>query len=158
MRRVNRHNLVRQRGFAERLADLMNRYRQQHLTSAEILAELVKMAREVSGDAQRGQAFSPPLSEAELAFYDAVAENESAVTQLGTDKLADIARDLVIQLRKGVTVDWTSRDDVRARLRSTIKRLLARHGYPPDAEPQAVQLVLKQTETFAEDWSSDGDR
>jgi len=158
MRAVTKHNIVRQRSFSERLVDLMNRYRQQHLTSAQILAELVKMAKEVSADADRGKDFTPALSYEELAFYDAVAENESALTELGTDKLADIARDLVIQVRKGVTVDWAARDDVRARLRSTIKRLLARHGYPPDAEQRAIDQVLEQTAHFAEDWSSETDR
>lgn len=82
-----------------------------------------------------------------------MAQNESAVDEMGVGKLADIARDLVRSLRRDVTTDWVSRDDVRAKLRSTIKRLLAIHGYPPDAEPAATQLVLTQMETFAEDWS-----
>ena len=82
------------------------------------------MAREVSADANRGQQFTPALSNDELAFYDAVAQNESAVTEMGTGVLADIARDLVKSLRRDVTTDWVSRDDVRAKLRSTIKRLL----------------------------------
>jgi type I restriction enzyme R subunit len=97
--------------------------------------------------------FGPPLSNDELAFCDAVAENESAVTEMGTSVLADIARDLVKALRRDVTTDWVSHDDVRAKLRSTIKRLLAKHGYPPDAQPTAAELVLRQMETFAEEWS-----
>ena len=98
------------------------------------------------------------MDEKELAFYDAVANNESAVSELGTGKLADIARDLVVAMRKNITTDWVSRDDVRARLRSTIKRLLARHGYPPDAEPEAIRLVVTQMETFAHDWTTDTER
>jgi type I restriction enzyme R subunit len=158
MRAVTKHNVVRQRSFSDRLVDLMNKYRNQHLTAAEILAELVTMGKEISVDADRGKTFSPPLSVAELAFYDAVAQNESAVTGMGADKLAEIARELVTSVRRSVTVDWTARDDVRARLRTIIKRLLAKHGYPPDAEKAAIELVLAQMETFAEDWSPAADR
>ena len=153
MRTVTRHNIVRQQSFSDRLVALMTRYTNQTLSAAQVIAELVAMAREVSADANRGQAFTPALSNDELAFYDAVAQNESAVTEMGTGVLADIARDLVKSLRRDVTTDWVSRDDVRAKLRSTIKRLLARYGYPPDAQPGATELVLRQMETFAEEWS-----
>jgi type I restriction enzyme R subunit len=153
MRRVTRHNLVRQESFSARLAELMRRYTNQHLSAAEILAELAAMAREVSAEADRGKRFDPPLSREELAFYDAVATNESAVSQLGEGVLADIARDLVRAVRESLTIDWASREDVRARLRTIIKRLLAVHGYPPDAQPEAVAKVVRQMETFAEDWS-----
>ena len=88
MRRVTRHNVVRQQAFSDRLIELMNRYANQHLTSAQIIAELVAMAREVSADALRGQGFAPPLSEDELAFYDAVSQNEAAVTEMGEGVLA----------------------------------------------------------------------
>ena len=158
MRTVTRHNVVRQQSFSDRLVALMTRYTNQTLSAAQVIAELVAMAREVSADANRGQAFTPALSHDELAFYDAVAQNESAVTEMGTGVLADIARDLVKSLRRDVTTDWVSRDDVRAKLRSTIKRLLARHGYPPDAQPGATELVLRQMETFAEEWSPVVDR
>ena len=158
MRTVTRHNVVRQQSFSDRLVALMTRYTNQTLSAAQVIAELVAMAREVSADANRGQAFTPALSHDELAFYDAVAQNESAVTEMGTGVLADIARDLVKSLRRDVTTDWVSRDDVRAKLRSTIKRLLARHGYPPDAQPTATELVLRQMETFAEEWSPVVDR
>jgi type I restriction enzyme, R subunit len=127
--------------------------RSASLSAAQVIAELVAMAREVSADVSRGTAFDPALNNDELAFYDAVAQNESAVTEMGTGVLAEIARDLVRSLRRDVTTDWVSRDDVRAKLRSTIKRLLARHGYPPDAQPGATELVLRQMETFAEEWS-----
>ena len=95
----------------------------------------------------------PPLTDDELAFYDAVAQNESAMTEMGSGQLADIARDLVSSLRRDITTDWVSRDDVRAKLRSTIKRLLAKHGYPPDAQQDAIDLVIRQMETFADEWS-----
>ncbi|HET9896751.1 MAG TPA: type I restriction endonuclease subunit R [Streptosporangiaceae bacterium] len=157
MRKVTRHNIVRQQSFSDRLVALMTRYTNQNLTAAQVIAELVAMAREVSADASRGQRFTPALTSDELAFYDAVAQNESAVTEMGTGILADIARDLVKSLRRDVSTDWVSRDDVRAKLRSTIKRLLARYGYPPDAQPTATELVLRQMETFAEEWSPNAD-
>lgn len=153
MRKVTRHNIVRRQSFSDRRVQLMARYTNQHLTAAEVIAELVAMAKEVSADAGLGARFDPALTPDELAFYDAVADNESAVTEMGTGVLADIARDLVRSLRRDVTTDWVSRDDVRAKLRTTIKRLLAKHGYPPDAQPAAIQLVLRQMETFAEEWT-----
>jgi type I restriction enzyme R subunit len=153
MRHVTKHNIVAQQSFSERLAELMRKYTNQNLTAAQIIAELVALAKEVSADARRGDRFSPPLNSDELAFYDAVARNESAVHEMGANVLADIARDLVRTLRRDVTTDWVSRDDVRARIRSTIKRLLAKYGYPPDAQPGATELVLRQMETFAEEWS-----
>ncbi|SFA84217.1 type I restriction enzyme, R subunit [Amycolatopsis marina] len=153
MRKVTKHNVVRQQSFTDRLIELMRKYTNQNLTAAEVIAEMVAMAREVSADSRRGEQFTPTLSPNELAFYDAVAQDETAVNVMGTGKLADIARDLVKSLQRNVTTDWVSRDDVRAKLRSTIKRLLAIHGYPPDAEPEATQLVLNQMETFAEEWS-----
>jgi type I restriction enzyme, R subunit len=155
MRKVTRHNIVKQTSFSERLADLMRRYTNQNLSAAEIIARLVELAREVSADANRGSGFAPPLNNDELAFYDAVAQNESAVTEMGDIKLAAIARDLVKTLRHDVTTDWVSRDDVRAKIRSTIKRLLAKHGYPPDGRDDATALVLRQMETFADEWSPD---
>src|SRR5712691_10581117 len=150
------HNLVRQQSFSDRLSELMKRYTNQQ-TTAEIIAELVAMSKEVSADAARGTEFRPPLNPDELAFYDAVAQNESAVTEMGTAFPADIARDLVRALRRDITTDWVSRDDVRAKIRSTIKRLLVKYGYPPDAQPGAIELVLRQMETFAEDWSPEAD-
>ena len=153
MRKVTRHNIVRQRSFSDRLIELMRKYTNQHLTAAQIIAELVAVAREVAADADRGSQFSPALTIDELAFYDAVAQNESAVREMGAGILADIARDLVRSLRRDVTTDWVSRDDVRAKLRSTIKRLLAKHGYPPDAQPTATELVIRQMETFADEWA-----
>jgi len=150
---VSRHNLVRQRSFSDRLLELMRKYTNQQLTAAEVIAELIAMAKEVSADASRGNEFAPPLNDDELAFYDAVAQSESAVTAMGSGQLADIARDLVSSLRRDVTTDWVSRDDVRAKLRSTIKRLLAKHGYPPDAQQDATDLVIRQMETFADEWS-----
>ena len=128
----------------------MNRYRNGSLTAAAIIAELVELAKEVSAD--RGRAEALGLTEDELAFYDAVTQNESALT-MGDTKLTAIARDLVQQIRTDATVDWQRMEQVQARMRSKIKRLLKRHGYPPDAEPTAVERVLRQAETFADAWT-----
>ena len=106
----------------------------------------------------RGEKFTPSLTPTCWPFHDAVAHNSPRSSRWVTGALADITRDLVKSLRRDVTTDWVSRGDVRARLRTTIKRLLAEHGYPPDAQPTAIQLVLAQMETFAEEWSPGMDR
>jgi len=147
--RATRNNVVRQRAFSQRLKDLMNRYTNQQLTSAEVIAELIEMAKEVSAEADRGKHFTPSLSEDELAFYDAVSANESAVELQGEDVLAQIARELVAVMRRDTKTDWLVRDDVRAKLRSSIKRLLVKYKYPPDKQPGAIKLVLEQMETMA---------
>lgn len=146
---VARTNLVRQRAFSERIKEVMNRYTNQQLTSAEVIAELIELAQEVAAEGNRGQHFDPPLSEDELAFYDAVSTNESAVEQQGEDVLAQIARELVRVMRRDVKTDWTVRDDVKAKLRSSIKRLLVKHQYPPDKQPEAIRLVIQQMEALA---------
>lgn len=144
-----RNNTIRQRAFSERITDLMIKYTNQQLTSAEVIAELVALAKEVAAEANRGQHFSPPLDQDELAFYDAVALNESAVKGQGEDMLAEIARQLVTVMRRDVRTDWTVREDVRAKLRSSVKRLLILNGYPPDKQPEAIKLVIEQMETIA---------
>ncbi|MGB3730814.1 MAG: type I restriction endonuclease subunit R [Microbacterium sp.] len=146
---VSHGNLVRQRAFSERIAEIMNRYTNQQLTSAQVIAELVALAKEVAAEASRGEHFSPPLSHDELAFFDAVATNESAVDIQGEDTVAQIARELVAIMRRDVRTDWTVRDDVRAKLRSSIKRLLVKYKYPPDQQPGAIGLVMEQMEAMA---------
>ena len=152
---ATRGNLVRQRAFSERITEIMNRYTNQQLTSAEVIAELVELAKEVAAEASRGTHFSPPLSSDELAFYDAVAANESAVDVQGEDVLAQIARELVAVMRRDVRTDWTVRDDVRAKLRSSIKRLLVKYKYPPDKQPEAIKLVMDQMESMAPRYAND---
>ncbi|MDG3012288.1 type I restriction endonuclease subunit R [Rhodococcus sp. D2-41] len=142
-------NVVRQRAFSDRIQDLMRKYTNSQLTSAEVIAALVEVAKEVVAEAERGEQFDPPLDDDELAFYDAVAQNESAVDEQGTGVLANIARDLVTVMRRDTRTDWTVREDVKAKLRTKIKRLLARHGYPPDKQPAAIKLVLEQMEAIA---------
>ncbi|WP_330304187.1 MULTISPECIES: type I restriction endonuclease subunit R [unclassified Streptomyces] len=156
MREVTRHNIVRQTAFSDRLQELMVRYMRQQLTSAEIIAKLVEMAKEIANDARRGEQFTPALDNNELAFYDAVADLGSARELMGDETLAEIARELVVQIRQQLKPDWISREPVRAKLRTTIKRLLARRGYPPKQAPAAIELVLKQMEHFANEWSTEG--
>lgn len=152
---VSRGNLVRERAFSARIAELMNKYTNQQLTSAEVIAELVELAREVAAEGNRGQHFSPPLNDDELAFYDAVAQNESAVEVQGESVLAEIARELVEIMRRDVRTDWTVRADVKAKLRSSIKRLLVLKGYPPDKQPEAIKLVMEQMESMAPRYSDE---
>ncbi|SKC51820.1 type I restriction endonuclease subunit R [Krasilnikoviella flava] len=142
-------NLVRRQAFSERLSQLMLKYTNANLTSAEVIAALVEMAREVVAESERGARFDPPLGRDELAVYDAVAQNESAALLQGDDKLAEIARELIVVLRRDVKTDWTVRDDVKAKLRSSIKRLLIKHKYPPDQQPEAIRLVMAQMEAMA---------
>jgi len=135
--------------FSERVTSLMTRYMNSQLTSAEVIAELVAMAKQISEESKRGEKFSPPLDDDQLAFYDAVASNESAVLEQGDDVLAQIARELVAIMRRDVRTDWTVREDVRAKLRSSIKRLLVKYKYPPDKQPAAIKLVMEQMEQLA---------
>jgi len=150
---ATKNNLVRQRSFSDRVAELMRKYTNQQLTSAEVIAELIAMAKEVAAEGNRGQRFTPPLSHDELAFYDTVADNESAVEFQGEDVLAQIARELVAVMQRDTKTDWTVRDDVRAKLRSSIKRLLVKYKYPPDKQLSAIKLVIDQMEALAPNYA-----
>lgn len=147
--RATAGNEVRRKLFSERIAELMARYTNQQLTAAEIIAELVEMAKEVVAEADRGDRFDPPLHADELAFYDVVAQNEEALDQMGDDVLAQIAREIVATMQRDTRTDWTVRDDVKAKLRATVRRLLRRHGYPPDKQPAAIARVMEAMEAMA---------
>ncbi|PQZ98243.1 DEAD/DEAH box helicase [Arthrobacter sp. MYb224] len=147
--KVTAHNMIRQRAFSQRITELMRKYTNQQLTSAEIIAELLEMADEITDEASRGERFEPPLDYKELAFYDAISQNESAVDLQGPGILAEIARQLVAMMKRDAKTDWTVREDVRAKLRSQVKRLLVINGYPPDQQPEAIKLVIEQMETMA---------
>ncbi|MES2866977.1 MAG: type I restriction enzyme endonuclease domain-containing protein, partial [Actinomycetota bacterium] len=122
----------------------------------EYFRKQLELAKEVAAEASRGKHFTPALSNDELAFYDAVATNESAVDVHGEDTLAKIARELVEVMRRDVRTDWTVRDDVRAKLRSSIKRLLVKYKYPPDKQPAAIGLVMDQMEAMAPRYAAEG--
>ena len=147
IRTVQRTNVVQARRFSEQLDEAINRYTNRALTTAEIVAELVKMAKDLKANNDRHNRLG--LSVAEAAFYDAVVQNDAAILQLGDDKLKTISMDLVWAVQQNVTIDWSLKESVRAAMRSKVRRLLAKHGYPPDHEERAVELVLQQAELFA---------
>jgi len=146
---VSRSNLVQSRKFSEQLEEAINKYTNRSLTTAEIIAELVKLAKEMRDQTHRHEELG--LSEAEAAFYDAIVQNQAAVLQMGDEKLKKISTDLVVSVRGSVTIDWNYKDSVRAGLRAKVRRLLAINGYPPDLEERAIELVLEQAELFAEE-------
>jgi len=144
---IRRTNLVQSRKFSELLDEAINRYTNRALSTAEIIAELVKLAKQMRDDALRHEQLG--LREDEIAFYDAIVQNDSAVLELGDDTLKQIAHELVVAVRASATIDWNLKDSVRAAMRSKVRRLLAKYDYPPDAEEKAVELVLEQAELFA---------
>ncbi len=144
---ISRTNLVQSRKFSELLNEAINRYTNQSLSTAEIIAELVKLAKQMRDDAARTETLG--LREDEIAFYDAVAQNDSAVVELGDDVLKKIAQELVVAVRASASIDWNLKDSVRAAMRAKVRRLLAKYDYPPDAEAKAVELVLEQAELLA---------
>lgn len=157
-RAVTGNNETRHRLFSERLAELMNRYTNSQLTSAQVIAELIELSKEIVAESNRGQQFTPPLNNDELAFFDVVSLNESAAELMSDTTLAQIARDLVETLRKDARTDWTVRDDVRAKLRRSIKRLLRKYNYPPDKQQEALAHVIEQMEKFAPRFAEGSER
>ena len=113
--------------------------------------ELIDLAKDMKAADRRGEEIG--LTEDELAFYDALEVNDSAVKVLGDDTLKVIARELVETVRKNATIDWTVRENARARLCTMVKRLLRKHGYPPDKQEKATKMVLQQAEAIAKDWT-----
>ncbi len=144
-------NVVQTRAFSERLEDAVARYHANAITTAEVLQELIELAKDIRAARQRGK--EQGLSDEEVAFYDALAENDSAVQMMGDDKLKLIAHELLMSLRENVSVDWAHRDSARARMRVLVKRILRKYGYPPDLQDTAVQTVLQQAEALSSGWS-----
>lgn len=143
---ISRSNLVQSRKFSEQLEEAINRYTNRSLSTAGIISELVKLAKEMRNQANRHEQLG--LSEAEAAFYDAIVQNDVAVLEMGDDTLKRISVDLVHSVRASVTIDWNLKESVRAGMRTKVRRL-ARYGYPPDLEERAVELVLEQAEVLA---------
>ena len=151
IRARRKKNVVEARAFSERLAAAVARYHANALTSLEMIQELIDMARDLRASVRRGDDLG--LGEEELAFYDALAQNQSAVEVLGNEELRRIAHVLVKQLQQNVTVDWHLKESARARLRILVRRILKKYGYPPDLAPVAVNTVLSQAETLLQ-WST----
>lgn len=146
-----KRNLIKGKKLSEMLSKSIKKYQNQILTAAQVISELIDIAKEVRSDNERGDKLG--LSEDELAFYDALADNESAKDILGDEQLRDIAHILVEKVRSSATVDWTRRENVKAKMRVLVKRTLREYGYPPDKQKLATDNILKQAEMFATDWS-----
>ncbi len=147
-----RKNIVQARSFAEMLEQAIRRYQNRAIEAAQVIEELIELAREMREADARGEQLG--LTEEEVAFYDALETNDSAVQVLGDETLRGIARELVETVRNNVTIDWTVRENVRAKLRVLVKRILRKHGYPPDKQEKATQTVLEQAEALSEVWAS----
>lgn len=147
----SKYNLIQGRTLSEMLENAIKKYQNNLLTATEVISELIAIAREVREADKRGEKLN--LTEDELAFYDALEVNDSAVKVLGDETLRDIARILVERVRANTTIDWTIKENVRARLKVIVKRVLREYGYPPDKQEKAVQTVLQQAELLAESWS-----
>ena len=144
-------NLVQSRQFSELLQRTLNAYHNRAIATQEVIEELIKLAKQLSAADQRGVDLG--LTNEEIAFYDALANNESAVQAMGDDKLRVIAAELVTQVRKSVTIDWTLREGSQAKIRVMVKRILNRFGYPPDLQDEAVKTVLAQANLLCAEWA-----
>jgi type I restriction enzyme, R subunit len=143
-------NLAQEKKFSELLDSVIKRYQNRSIETAQVIEELIEMAKKFAAASKRGDVLG--LNDDELAFYDALANNEASVRELGDEILAKIAHELTDSLRQNVTVDWSNRDSVRAKLRLLVKRILRKYKYPPDQQEEAAQLVLAQAETLCEAW------
>jgi type I restriction enzyme R subunit len=147
VRDMGKRNAVLERRFSEMLERAMKAYTNRSLTAAEVIAELVNMAKALKAEHERGAQLG--LRDDELAFYDAVCQNDSAVMELGDDVLKTISRELVDVVRKNATIDWDKKEQVRASLKRHVRRLLTKYHYPPDKQESAVSLVMRQAELLA---------
>ncbi|MFK5926973.1 MAG: type I restriction endonuclease subunit R [Desulfuromusa sp.] len=146
-----RTNVVQEQKYSERLLATLNRYHARAIETAQVIEELIQMAKDFKEAIKRDEELG--LEPDEVAFYDALANNESAVRELGDEILKKIAVEITEKLRKSTTVDWQVRDSVRAKLRNLVRRCLRRWKYPPDKQDAAVELILKQAEVLCEGWS-----
>ena len=145
-------NVVQARSFADLLEQSLRRYQNRAIETAQVIEELIALAREMRAAEARGIELG--LTDDELAFYDALETNDSAVKVLGEAALLAIARELTVQVRNNVTIDWTVRENVRAQLRVLVKRILRKYGYPPDMQERATLTVLEQAAVLSERWAA----
>jgi len=145
-----RRNVVQARSFADLLEQAVHKYQNRAIETAQVIEELISLAKHMRAANERGEKLE--LSEDELAFYDALEVNDSAVQVLGEPTLVKIARELVETVKKNVTIDWTLRENVRAQLRVIVKRILRKYGYPPDKQEKATQTILEQAEVLCAEW------
>ncbi|MGH7297497.1 MAG: type I restriction endonuclease subunit R, partial [Polyangiaceae bacterium] len=145
-------NVVQSRSFAEMLEKTLRAYTNRSIETAQVIAGLIDLARQMNAARARGENLG--LTDDEVAFYDALETNDSAVKVLGDDTLRTIARELVDTVRRNVTIDWTVKESARAKLRTLVKRILRKYGYPPDKQEKATQTVLEQAEVLCKDWAA----
>ncbi|HCA5050724.1 TPA: type I restriction endonuclease subunit R [Acinetobacter baumannii] len=146
-----RNNVVQEKRFSDRLQETLRKYNNRAIETSQVIEELIQMAKEFQAEMARESTLG--LNPDEIAFYDALANNESAVRELGDDTLKQIAREITEKLRKSTTVDWQVRDSVRAQLKILVRRTLQRWKYPPDKAAEAIELVMKQAETLSNAWT-----
>jgi type I restriction enzyme R subunit len=151
VKRRSRKNIVQGRSFAEMLENAIKRYQARAIEAAQVIEELIALAKDMREADRRGEELG--LTEDEVALYDALETNDSAVKVLGDETLRIIAQELLKTVRNNVTIDWTVRENVRAQMRVMIKRILRRYGYPPDKQARATELVLEQAEVLCKDWA-----
>ena len=144
-------NVVQSRAFSEMLQKTLTAYHNRAIATQEVIDELIQLAKEMQAATQRGEDLG--LNEDEICFYDALAQNESAVQAMGNDELKVIAAELVTSVRRSVVIDWTVREAARAKIRVMVRRILKKHGYPPDLQDEATKLVLEQAEVLCADWA-----
>jgi type I restriction enzyme R subunit len=147
----SRSNITQTKAFTERLENAVARYHSNAITTAEVLQELIELAKQIREARARGE--EEGLSDDEIAFYDSLAENQSAIQVLGDQKLKLIAHELLEKLKANVSVDWARKDSARARLRLLVKKILKTYGYPPDLQDEAVKIVLQQAEALCSSWN-----
>ncbi|MFQ5779283.1 MAG: type I restriction endonuclease subunit R [Nitrospiria bacterium] len=150
IRTNSRKNVVQARSFAEMLEKAIRKYQNRAIEAAQVIEELIGLAKEMREAQQRGDALG--MTDDELAFYDALEVNDSAVEVLGDETLKIIAHELVTAVRRSVTIDWTVRENARAQIRVIVKRILRKYGYPPDKQEKATQTVLEQAEVLCKEW------
>jgi type I restriction enzyme R subunit len=143
-------NVVQEKKFSELLTNVIRRYQNRAIETAQVIEELIEMAKKFRAAATRGDELG--LTEDEIRFYDALADNESAVRELSDEILKKIAQELTENLRQNLSVDWSERQSVRAKLRLMVKRILRKYKYPPDLQEGAVELVLEQAQALGEAW------
>ena len=143
--------LVQSRSFAEMLEATIRKYQNRTIEAAQVIAELIELAKQMREGQQRGDKLG--LTDDEVAFYDALEANDSAVKVLGEPTLKTIARELVSHVRKSVTIDWTLRESAQAQIRVLVRRILRKYGYPPDKQEKATQTVLEQAKLLCGDWA-----
>ncbi|MDP3027180.1 MAG: type I restriction endonuclease subunit R [Nanoarchaeota archaeon] len=148
---ISRKNIVKGRSFAELLEKTIKQYTNRAIETARVVEELIDLAKTIKQDQEEGKKLG--LNEDEIAFYDALEVNDSAVKVLGDETLRKIAREIFETIKKNVSIDWTIRESVQAQLRICVKKILRKYGYPPDMQESATKTVLKQAEVIAKDWA-----